>query len=357
MKREAPACPSGPLPLWLPPLRLLPLCLLLACLLCAAGAAPVMADATRHARLEAGQSFDARREAGDLRYEARLRLLPRGFFQLDESFAWKRQPPLRRASSGLWFQLDGGALLWLYNRYGLSRWCNVGEGSALYADMPLPGQRGPLSVVFRPAGADGGSLRLMGVLRREAGGLVFDESASGLVFSLDGPLPEAAEGREPPVFLEVEARLSGSRLTLERVLAARDTLPPGPEEGSRSLADVAGGAPWLLELPGGSRLSASFALSPAANAPGGDPAACRGRLDLAGKDLYLSLPVLAGERDVRLVLSGEDRAMLRALGREALTEELLSLRRWAAHGPLLVFHDGEGTPRCILTRRGGTAGR
>ena len=386
------------MPVWVWPPLWLPVCLLCAVSVGAAPPAPSVpaapsalfsaAPASRYARLTAGQGFTARREEGHLRYEGYLRLLPRGFFQLDERLAWKKQPPLRRVSSGLGFQLEGGALLWLYNRYGLSRSCNVGEGGALYADMPLPGQGGSLSVVFRPAvradvpsgeasgdaaGAaqtapphaaegDGEPLRLMGLLRREPGGVVFVESASGLEFALEGSLPdplpelppEEAGGRPLPRFLELEGRLSGARLILDRVLAVSGVPPSGPEEGPPSLAVAAGEGPWLLELPGGRRLSASLALSPPAGAAAREePPSYAGRLDLAGKDLYLSLPLTTAGRRLRLALSGRDRAMLRALGHEALMEDLLSLRRWAVYGPLLVFHDGDGEPRCILTRRGG----
>lgn len=341
-----------------PPLALkLAAGMLLACLLCCA----VVHAASPYARLQAGQAFAARHEQGGLLYEARLRLLPRNLFELAESFSWKRQKPLRRVSSGLWFQLRGGSLLWLYNRFGLSRPLNVGAAGALYADMPLPGARGSLSVVFHAAEDTGGSLRLMGVLRASSGGPVFEESGSGLIYRLEGPLPEAATDRSLPLFVEIDARLSGARLSIDGIHAASSRLPSGAGTPPRTLRAVTDAGPWLLELPDGRQFSASFLLDPAADAPSassGEQTAeaealpPAGRLDLAGDGLYLSLSLFLRGQELRLALSVNDRAMLHLLGLDALCDTLLALRRWELHGSLLVLYDAVA-PRCWLSRRRG----
>ena len=314
-----------------PPLALkLAAGMLLACLLCCA----VVHAASPYARLQAGQAFAARHEQGGLLYEARLRLLPRNLFELAESFSWKRQKPLRRVSSA---------------------------AGALYADMPLPGARGSLSVVFHAAEDTGGSLRLMGVLRASSGGPVFEESGSGLIYRLEGPLPEAATDRSLPLFVEIDARLSGARLSIDGIHAASSRLPSGAGTPPRTLRAVTNAAPWLLELPDGRQFSASFLLDPAADAPSassGEQTAeaealpPAGRLDLAGDGLYLSLSLFLRGQELRLALSGNDRAMLHLLGLDALCDTLLALRRWELHGSLLVLYDAVA-PRCWLSRRRG----
>lgn len=331
---------------------------LLACLACAVPTA----GASLYERLRPGDCFVARQEQGELRYEACLRLLSRHFFEFSESFTYKKQAPFRRVLTGLWFQIRGGSLLWLYNRYGLSRPFNVGGEKALYGDMPLPGGRGSLSVIFRPDAPADGPLRLMGAVRRADGGLTFTESASGLVFSLAAPLPQELQGQPLPLFLELEARLaSGARLVVDRILALNTRLPSGLEDAPRALSAVTDSAPWLLELPDGRQFSASFFLDPASEAP---PAPAgeqtveaealppAGRLDLAGDGLYLSLSLFLRGQELRLALSGNERAMLHLLGLDALCDMLLALRRWELHGSLLVLYDAVA-PRCWLSRRRG----
>lgn len=336
----------GSFPLWLRA------GVLLACLACAVPAA----GASLYERLRPGDCFVARQERGELRYEARLRLLSRHFFEFSESFTYKKQSPFRRVLTGLWFQIRGGSLLWLYNRYGLSRPFNVGGEKALYGDMPLPGGRGSLSVIFRPDAPADGPLRLMGAVRRAEGGMTFTESASGLVFSLAAPLPQELQGQSLPLFLELEARLaSDARLVVDRVLALNTRLPSGLEDAPRALSAVATGFPWLLELPGGERFTVSFSFDAPASVSAESPASgaalsVTGQCDLAGEGLYLSLPLTAAGQEVRFAPGEQDRAMLHALGHDRLLDTLLSLRRWALHGPLLVLYD-DAAPLCVLSRR------
>ncbi len=337
--------------LWRPLPALLCLCLTAVVLL----SSPV-AGAPRFERLRPGQCFAARLDVGDLHYAAVLRLLPRNFFELSESFAYRKNPPLRRGSSGLWFQLRGGALLRLWNRYGLSRPLNVGAAAALYADMPLPGQNGSLSVVFRPAEDDGAPLRLMGALRQSSDGPVFDESASGLAFPLRGPLPEELRGRPLPLFLELDARLSGRDLVMEKVRAVSARLPSGLNDPPQAPATAAAGAPWLLELPDGALLTASFALDAApASGEGAGPeegaAELAGRLDLAGRGLYLSIPLNVSGGRLRLLPSEDDRAMLRSLGEEALLALVDAARGWRLHGDMLALYDAGDALLATLERR------
>lgn len=334
--------------------------LLAGILLCLLLAVPA-SGAARYERLRPGDCFAVLFGQDGLRYEARLRLFARHFFVLSESFFWKEKPPLRRAVSGLWFQLQGGSLLWLHNPYGLSRPLNVGGKGSLYADMPLPGGRGSLSVVFHPAAVAEEPLRLMGTMRAANGRRIFVESASGLEFSLAGNLPAEARADAAPLFLELDARLAGETLTVDKVCASSRRLPSAPAAGPRTLAEVLAGPPWRLELPDGQEFSVSFSPATGALPPDGSAdkdeekgaAVAAGNLDLAAPGVYLSLPLFAEGQTLRLVLGHDERAMLLALGQDALLATLDAVRRWDIHGALLVLYDEKG-PCCTLLQQGRT---
>lgn len=305
-----------------------------------------------YGRLRAGDCFFAQLEQGNLRYEARLRLFARNFFELTESFTWKKQPPLRRTFSGLWFQLQGGSLLWLHNRYGLSRPLNLGGEQALYADMPLPGERGILPVIFKPVADVGDSLRLMGVIRTRDNSFVFRESASSLEFPLADPLPETMRNAVLPLFCELDARFVDRKLVIEKVCAASPRLPSDTEAVPRELSEILAGGMWLLELSDGQQLSASFIPKPAFLTESSADMPVIGQLDLAGQGVYLSLPLSAQGHAVKISLDSDGRKMLHSLGLTALSEVLDAVCRWDMHGALLVLYD-MNSPRCTLLRRAG----
>lgn len=276
-----------------------------------------------------------RGESGRAESRVELHLLDDSFFVLRQMSFVPGKEPVVRDLTGLWRQVEGGSILRLTNKHGLELGLNIGAGGNLYGDFfPLPGEKIP-SFVLKLAPPKKQSFFLMGTLERASGRSSLTDSSSGKVFS---PLSGEALAKLPeenPLFVDVEVTPRGKGLRVERVRSASSRFPQygAATPTAQHFAGDVESAVWMLPpMTGIAAASCSFK---------GDGQG-KGLLEVTGKGLRLTADYTITGAKVLFTITEQDERNLRAVGAEALTRMLKSVRTWAVEGGALVLTEAEG---------------
>ncbi len=295
---------------------------------------PVSAAPSGHAALRAHSLYTGgeRGEKGERRVE--LYLLDGNFFVLRQSFSARGKAAVARDMTGTWRQAEGGSILRLSNRHGLSLRLNIG-GRDLYGDF-FPASNGlPQCLVLKETLFSKPSFNVMGRLERAKDQVTLTDSATGRICTHVKDDALAALPGTDPLFVDAMVLPSKNTCTIERIRSFSTRFPSQAEteltnEDFRAAVE---GVVWLLpSLPGLPTSSCTFS----------GKGKGQGSLEVTGQGLRLEAKYALNGQSLNFIVRKEDAKMLHACGAEALPRILTSVRSWSLETGALVLTASDG---------------
>lgn len=313
--------------LWSTLTALLPLALL---------CAPHTAEA--FTELKAPAAYIAAVKEEGMHYEARLRLREGHWFILHERLTLPNGLEEEKSRTGLWRQVDGGALLQLVNRASFARKLNVGGKNALYGEVQRLGVR-PLTAAFRIVEDKALPFEISGWLSWEGETPVLRDAATDKYFVLhaDPRLEELSRGGASfhvDVWVEEEAKA----LRLLRLKKATPREPGRQIHREDFFTTTVDGGHWRISAKGLPPLSAIFISKDATE----------GTLDIAG--LGVALRATYKTDEASMTIQVEENHFSSSQQAITLANLLRKVQHWDVEGDVLVFYH-ETQTLCILEKK------
>ena len=301
----------------------------------AANFSRIRAAAPAYAPLSAASFYtgEERTERGERRVE--LYLLDGNFFVLRQTDTLRGRTATTRDMTGIWRQVEGGALLQLSNRHGLTLRLNIGVRRNLYGDFLSSPNGFPQSLVLKESPFRMPSFSVMGRLDRVAGRATLTDSATGRVFTPAAGEALTALPEENPLFVDAVILPAKNGCAVERIRSFSSRFPSQADTAptDRDFAASVEGVVWLLPpLPG----------LPAASCAFRGRGKGRGSLEVTGPGLRLAADYDLRGRSLSVAVSKEDSRMVNACGAEALPRMLASVRSWSLENDALVLTATDG---------------
>lgn len=276
-----------------------------------------------------------------MRYEALLRLREGHWFILHERLTLPNGIAEEKSRTGLWRQVDGGALLQLVNRAAFVRKLNVGGENALYGEVQRLGVR-PLTAAFRVVEDKALPFEISGWLSWENESPVLRDAATDKLFALHAD-PRLEELARAGASFQVQVWVEDDAKALRLLRLEKAT----PREAGRKIqredffATTVDGAHWRISAKGLPPLFATFLSKDAA----------QGTVEITGQGVGLRAAYKTHEAGMTLHVE-ENRI---SLSQEAATlaELLNKVQHWDVEGDVLVL-SRETETLCILEKKGKT---
>lgn len=291
--------------------------------------------------LSPGSLYAAEEQGKKGKSSVELFLLNRNFFVLRQEHG-RRDKEKVRDVTGIWRQVEDGAVLLLTNRYGLEQKLSIGGGHNLYGDFRISASDGGHDLVLREKPFTLPSFTVMGRLEMGPKGACLTDSASGRVFTpVEG---KALQGlpADRPLFVEVQLTPSTEGGTITSVRSYSEHFPTAatlvrdPDDFARASRGI-----WSLpSMSGMPRGACTFVT--------GDGQS--GKVEIAGPGLWLMPGFRFHGTSLSFSVSRDDLAMLKTLGAESLVE-MLRATAWSLEGDELVLTTGSGQ-NFVLSKSG-----